>query len=98
MGRAPAPLGAADAPFIEPLSAVLADVLEPDPDGSVLVIGLHRIVLSVMHRRFGHGVPVSTLKRVLRATGLTVRAAGGDDSRVYGVNVKPRQSGTSEAT
>ncbi|MBO3674866.1 hypothetical protein ACFW95_39820 [Streptomyces sp. NPDC059474] len=97
MGRASAPLGTEDAPFIEPLSAVLADVLEPDPDGSVLVIGLHKIVLSVMHRRFGHGVPISTLKRVLRATGLVVRAPNGEDSRVYGVNVKPYQSGAPEA-
>jgi hypothetical protein len=97
MSHSATPLGSEDAPFVGPLTAVLADVLEPDPDGAVLVVGLHAVVLAVMNRRFGHGAPLRSLKRVLRASGLTVRAPEGADTHVYGVRVKARRSGATGA-
>lgn len=84
-----APLSGKDEPFVRALSAVLDEVLEPDPEGSVLLIGLHRVVIAVMHRSVGHGVPVGTLKRFLRAAGLAVGSADGGNARVYGVQIKP---------
>jgi hypothetical protein len=87
-----------DEPFVSPLSAVLANLLVPDPGASIELGQLHRIVRAAMYARHGHGVPIGTLKRVLRATGVAVRAKSfGTDAYVYGVAIKPSHRNAPDA-
>lgn len=58
---------------VDVFAAALPEVVQADPDGSVTVGDLSRALNKRLNRRKLPGIPTSTVRRLIRATGFRTR-------------------------